>query len=93
MDITHFIFPNSIDWFKGQITGQSHDLHGKIYGFRSFRLDFPLSRPIFPKGSLYAVPSLRCPVASPVRHRYCAGRIDSPDGPDAQSVDAVRIAK
>ena len=25
---------DSIDWFKGKITGKSHDLHGKIYGFR-----------------------------------------------------------
>ena len=25
---------NSIDWLKGKIAGQSHDLHGKIYGFR-----------------------------------------------------------
>ena len=83
----------SMDWSKRKNDRKVLYLHGKIYGFRSFRLDFPLSRPIFPKGSLYAVPSLRCPVASPVRHRYCAGRIDSPDGPDAQSVDAVRIAK
>ena len=30
---------NSIDWFKGKITGQSHDVHGKIDGFR---LRFPL---------------------------------------------------
>ena len=29
-----FDLPSSIDWFKGKITGKSHDLHGKIYGFR-----------------------------------------------------------
>ena len=23
----------SIDWFKGDIAGTSHHLHGKIYGF------------------------------------------------------------
>ena len=28
------VFFTSIDWFKGKITGKSHDLHGKIYGFR-----------------------------------------------------------
>ena len=28
------ILLGSIDWFKGKITGKSHDLHGKIYAFR-----------------------------------------------------------
>ena len=35
--LDHIIFESivvSIDWFKGIITGESHDLHGKIYGFR-----------------------------------------------------------
>ena len=38
----------SIDWFKGKITGKSHDLHGKVYGFR---IDFPLSQPLAAKSS------------------------------------------
>ena len=28
------IYHISVGWFKGKNTGRSHDLHGKIYGFR-----------------------------------------------------------
>ena len=39
----------SIDWFKGKITGKSHDLHGKIWLVSGE--DFPLSQPIEPVNS------------------------------------------
>ena len=36
------IFQMSMDWFKGHFTGKSHDLHGKIPGFRLRFYNFTL---------------------------------------------------
>jgi hypothetical protein len=34
----------SMDWFKGEFTGNPHDLHGTIHGFLMFPVDFPLNQ-------------------------------------------------